>query len=114
MDIERTMQFILEHQAKAEVEMAAMRERHAEWLAEFEEKSAESKAKADHDFAAMREILDDTMRVQREQTRLQIKTETQLSQLADRVDQLAASQIITEVKLQGLIDALQRGANGRE
>jgi hypothetical protein len=83
MDVERTMEFILQRQVKAEGQMAAIR-------------------KLIH--AGMRMIVKQGENV----TKLaaaQKETEVKLRDLA-------AAQRVTETKLQGLIDSLRRGGNG--
>src|SRR5262245_53060326 len=101
MDIERTMEFILAQQARAEAEMAAMRAKTTEYRREIHT------------------ILLQTAKVQQEQGRIlvrlekaQERTEKHLGDLAQAQRELAESQQTTEKKLQGLIDALSRGSNG--
>ena len=77
MDIERTMEFILQRQAKAEDQMAAMRK---------------------IVLAGMRMI---------------VKQGENLNKLAVAQKELAKAQKATEAKLQGFIDSLRRGGNGR-
>jgi hypothetical protein len=70
MDVEKTMEFILQQQAKAESQMAAIR------------------------------------KLIRTGMQMIVKNE-------EHLQELAAAQKVTETKLQGLIDALRRGGNGR-
>lgn len=81
------MESILRQQAKAEGEMAAMRQR-----------QAESEAKAERQMAAIRKLIATGMR-------MIVKNDEQIKELA-------AAQKVTETKLQGLIDVLRRGGNG--
>lgn len=53
MDVEKTMEFILQQQAKAEVEMAAMREQQAR----YEKQQAGQHAKIDRKFAAIQKLI---------------------------------------------------------
>ena len=101
MHVERTIEFILKQQAKAEAEMAAMRERHAEMQerqAEMQARQAKAEAKAEQQMTAIRKIIQTGMR-------LMVRNE-------ELIKELAAAQKVTEVKLQGLIDSMRRGRNG--
>ena len=90
MDVERTIQFILRQQANAEVQMAAMREQQV--------KIERSQAKAEVQMAAIRKLIQTGMRM--------------IVRNEELVKELAKAQKVTEIKLQGLIDALRRGGNG--
>src|ERR1700680_2040393 len=81
MDVQKTMEFILRQQAKAEGEMAAMR-RH----------QADSEAKAERQMAPIRKLIQTGMR-------MIVKNDEQIKELA-------AAQKVTETELQGLIDVL--------
>ena len=101
MDIERTMEFILQQQAKAEAEMAAMRQQQAEMLkrqAKAEERQAKAEAKAERQMAAIRKLIQVGMR-------MIVKNE-------ELIKEVASAQKVTETKLQGLIDAWRRNGNG--
>ena len=97
MDIERTMAFILDRQAKAEVQMAAMREQQAKTNAQIAA-ILRQQAKAEGQMAAIRKLIQAGM--------------TLIVKQGERVNELAEAQKLTEIKLQGLIDALRRGGNG--
>src|SRR5579864_1636413 len=84
MDVQETMEFILRQQAKAEGEMAAMRQR-----------QAESEAKAERQMTAIRKLIQTGMR-------MIVKNDEQIKELA-------AAQKVTEAELRGLIVALRRG-----
>ena len=84
MDVQKTMEFILQQQAKAEGQMAAIRK-----LIQ----------------TGMRMIIKNEESI-KELAAAQRQTETELKDLA-------AAQKVTETKLQGLIDAWRRGGNGR-
>ncbi len=90
MDVEKTMEFILQQQAKAETQIAAMGER---------------QAKADKQIAAILKLIQTGMR-------MIVKQGEAIKQLTEKHKELAETQKVTEVKLQGLIDALRRGGNG--
>ncbi len=94
MDIERTMEFILQQQAKAEAEMAAMRQQQAEML----KRQAKAEAKAERQMAAIRKLIQVGMR-------MIVKNE-------ELIKEVASAQKVTETKLQGLIDAWRRNGNG--
>jgi hypothetical protein len=81
MDVQKTIEFILQHQAKAEA------------------KAERAEAKAERQMAAIRKLIQTGMR-------MIVKNE-------ESIKELAAAQKVTETKLQGLIDALRRGGNGR-
>ena len=101
MNVEKTMEFILQQQAKAEVQMAAMREQQAR----AEKQHAEQHAKIDRKFAAIQKLITTGMK-------MIVRTEDSIRQLAEAQRDLAAAQKITETKLQGLIDVLKRSGNG--
>ena len=84
MDVERTMEFILQRQAKAESEMAAMRK-----------------------------IILAGMRMIAKQGENLNKLAVAQKDLATEVKELAKAQRTTETKLQGFIDSMRRGGNGR-
>jgi len=84
MDVERTMEFILQRQAKAENEMAAMRK-----------------------------LVVAGMRIIAKQGENLNKLAVAQKELTAEVRELAKAQKTTETKLQGFIDSLRRGGNGR-
>ena len=101
MDVERTMEFILNAQAKAEVEMAAMREHQAKAeveMAAMREHQTKAEAKAERQMAAIRTLIRAGMKM--------IAKNDQL------IRELAKAQKVTETKLQSLLDSLRRGGNG--
>lgn len=83
MNVERTMEFILNCQAKAEVEMAAIRGQ---------------QAKAAGEMAAIRKLIRAGMKI--------------IVKQGEHLDELAKAQKVTETKLQSFIDSLRRGRNG--
>ena len=84
MDVEKTMEFILQQQAKAEGQMAAIRK-----------------------------LIQTGMRMIVKNEELIKKNEESIKELATAHKELAAAQKVTETKLQSLIDAWRRGGNGR-
>jgi len=102
------MEFILRQQAKAESEMAAMRQLQAQAearqaraearQARAEARQARAEAKAERQMEAIRKLIQTGMK-------LIVKNE-------QAIKELTASQKVTETKLQGLIDSLRRGRNG--
>ena len=90
MNVEKTMEFILQQQAKAEVQMAEMRQQ---------------QAKTDRQIKAIQKLITAGMK-------MIVKQGESIKQLADAQKELANAQKVTEVKLQGLIDALRQGGNG--
>jgi hypothetical protein len=108
MNVERTMEFILQQQAKAEVQMAAMREQQARYekqQAELQARHAEEHAKIDRQMKAIQKLITAGMK-------MIVKQGESMKGLARAQRDLADAQKVTEVKLQGLIDALRRGRNG--
>ena len=101
MDVERTIEFILQQQAKAE-------------------------AKSERQMAAIRKLIQTGMRMIvkneehiKEVAAAQKATAAELRELASaqkatqgELRELAAAQKVTETKLQVLIDAVRRGRNG--
>src|ERR1700729_2645324 len=99
MDVEKTVEFILQQQARAEGQMAAIRQQ---------------QAKAEGQMAAIRKLIQTGMRMIVKQgehiNRLAVTQEemaTAQRELATAQKELAKSQKVTETKLQGLIDALR-------
>ena len=95
MDIERTIQFILESQARAEgrTEKADLRMEKAELRADAREK------RMDKRMDAIGKLLQQGMR-------MLVKTDTRLAELA-------TAQRETDRSLKAFIDSLRRGRNGR-
>ena len=91
MDVEKTMEFILQQQAKAESQMAAIRKLNQTGMRLIvkNEELIKKNEESIKELAAGQKV-----------------TETKLQDLA-------AAQKVTEIKLQGLIDAWRRGRNGR-
>jgi hypothetical protein len=85
MDVESTIEFILQQQAKTEVRMDR-----------FQTQMDQLQTQMD----GMRKLVRVGMRM--------------IAKQGEQISQLAAAQQVTEVKLQGLIDALRRGGNGHQ
>jgi hypothetical protein len=119
VDIENTIEFILSHQANAEVQMEKIREgmaaqaevqakgyaQHDRWLAQHERVMARIDARLNH---AIRLSVQDA-RAQRKRNQ----------EFDEKMTQLSAAQLVTEEKmqvteekLQRFIDSMQRGTNG--
>src|SRR4029077_21035816 len=100
MNVEKTIEFILQHQAtaeaKAEAEMAALRQQ-----------QAESQAKSDREMAAIRKLI-------RAGMHMIVKNEELIKQNEQHIQELAEAQKKTEGKLQAFIASLVRGRNGRQ
>ena len=102
VDIERTMQFILDSQARAEARM---------------EKSEARMEKSDGRVAAMEKRLDRRMdaitKLLQQGMRMLAKTDTRLAELAQAQAELAQAQKQTDRSLKALINGLRQGRNGR-
>ena len=85
MDVESTIEFILQQQAKTEVRMDR-----------FQTQMDQLQTQMD----GMRKLVRVGMRM--------------IAKQGEQISQLAAAQQVTEVELQGLIDALRRGGNGHQ
>jgi predicted nucleic acid-binding Zn-ribbon protein len=102
VDIERTMQFILESQAKAELRMekAETRMQKAETrMQKAEIRSERMEKRLDRRMDSISKLIQRGMRM--------------LTQIDARVAELATAQKATERSLKVLIDSLRHGRNGR-
>jgi hypothetical protein len=97
MDVEKTMEFILQQQAKAEGQMAAIRKLIQTGMRMIVKQG---------------EHIDRLAVTQEEMATAQKELAAAQKDLAAAQKDLAKSQKVTETKLQGLIDALRRGRNG--
>ena len=102
MDIERTIQFILETQEKAELRAEAMEKRF------------------DRRFDAITKLLQQGMRMLvktdtkiAEVAEAQKRTDIKLAELAEVHKELAQAQKATDRSLKAFIDSLRHGRNGR-
>jgi hypothetical protein len=80
-------------------------ERHEQWLEQHE------RAMAEHE-RTMRRIDERLDRAVRLSVREARSERIKRRELDEKITQLAAAQLVTEEKLQGLIEALKRGGNG--
>jgi outer membrane PBP1 activator LpoA protein len=94
MDAERTIEFILQMQAKAETEMAEMRQH-----------QAKAEAKAQREMAAIRTLI-------RSGVKMLARNEELVKEVAAAQKDLAKAQKVTETKLQAFLDSMRRGRNG--
>ena len=102
MDVERTMQFILDCQAKAEIRMAKMDER----MAKMDERMAKMEARIDRMEIRFDKRINAITKIV--QTGMKMLAETQ-----GAVKELAVAQKRTEEKFQAFVDSMNRGRNGR-
>ena len=112
MDVERTMEFILEQQAKAEVRMAKWEERQERVEARMD-KWEERQAKTDKQLAAIRTILKAGMKMMVRLEEGQRQNQAAIKELAASHKELAAAQADTQKTLKAFIDSMRRGGNGR-
>ena len=108
MDVERTIEFILQQQAKAEVRA----ERHEARMERLEARAALAEAKAERQMTAIRKLIQTGMRmiVKNEELIKEVAAAQKATEAELR--ELAAAQKITDTKLQGLIETLRRSRNG--
>jgi len=109
VDIERTIEFILDQQAKG----AAQLERQAEQLAKSTAEHDRRMAEHDRGMANIDRRLDRAIRLGVQEARAERKRRQEMDAL-EKITQLVAVQRVTEEKLQGLIDAMRRGGNGNK
>jgi hypothetical protein len=105
MDVEKTIEFILQQQARFEAKAEARAERFEARMERYEVNQAQAEAKAERQMAAIRKLIQTGMR-------MIVKNEELVKATQAELRELAAVQKVTETKLQGLIDALRRGRNG--
>ncbi|MBZ5621415.1 MAG: DUF465 domain-containing protein [Acidobacteriia bacterium] len=119
MDVEKTIEFILNMQANAQVQMDKIREAQAQAEAR-EAASAERHESAhqrhDREIAEIRRTLARAVKLGVREARNSRKRHQELD---EKITRLAASHLLTEEQLQqlwkkmdGFIDGLQRGGNG--
>lgn len=94
MDVEKTIEFLLENQARMQAAADA--------------ETVRVKGEMD----AIRQTLQETAFIQLEQARILVRIESNVAELSVAQKELAGSQQVTETKLQALIEALRRGSNG--
>ncbi|PYR98897.1 MAG: hypothetical protein DMG15_08580 [Acidobacteria bacterium] len=129
MDIERTIQFILESQAKTEIRMQQWQERAdrsdahmQQWEARIERSDARVAAmekRLDRRMDAITKLLQQGMHILvknqseiAELRKAQRRTDTKLAELAEAQKELAEEQKETQRTLRAFIKSLRNGRNG--
>jgi hypothetical protein len=110
MDVEKTIEFILQQQARTEAWEARAE---ARW-AKADARAAAAEVKAERQMAAIRKLIQVGMRLIA-QNQEQIKELTAAQKETNKeIKELKAVQRVTELKLQAFIESLRRGSNGRK
>jgi hypothetical protein len=99
MDVEKTIEFILQQQAQVEVHLAAISDRLDRTGARLDRAVRLGIREARAERAKRRE--------------LDAKTNRRATEFDEKITQLAAAQLVTEEKLQRFIDAQRGGGNGK-
>jgi hypothetical protein len=105
VDIERTMEFILEMQAKTEAGLArteALAERNAREIDQLEAILRR----------AIRAGVREALAERRKRREVAARAQESADRLQDAMAQLAAAQRVTEEKMQLFLDSMRRGGNG--
>jgi len=105
MDVEKTMEFILEQLAHAAAHLGTVAAR-VEEIAAFQ---ARTDRRLDR---AIRLAVEGARRERQRRKELEERLSTAAAEADEKITQLAAAQLITEEKLQRLIDE-RRGPNGK-
>ena len=95
MDVEKTIEFILAQQARNEAHLGAMDERHDREMHQIREERRR----------AVRRAVQDARNEQKRRHEM-------AEQWDQKITQLSAAQLVTEEKLQGLIETMRRSNNG--
>jgi archaellum component FlaC len=109
MDVERTMQFILDSQARAEVRMDRWEERanRADGrMDRMEERANLMEERFNRRLNGITKIIQTGMK-------MLVRLEKAQAELAEAQRELAASQKVTDRQLQAFLDSLRKGKNGR-
>jgi hypothetical protein len=106
VDVEKTIEFILEHQARAEVSHA----RTEAALARMAERQDNTEALLRR---AIRAGVEEARRQRVRSRRLDEKIAAGQRQTDEEITRLAAAQRQTEASLKAFIDSMNRGGNGR-
>lgn len=116
MDIEKARELSLERQANAEVQVEAIRQMQAKAEVEMERiREAQEKANVEHDrqIAKINRTLDRAITLGIREARNERRRRQEMdARFDDKITQLAAAQLVTEEKLQSLIDSQRRSGNG--
>jgi 3-methyladenine DNA glycosylase/8-oxoguanine DNA glycosylase len=119
MDVEKTIEFLLENQARfyamleAEAERArADAERARAEKEQAKEQAGEDKRRIKEEMDGIRQILQETTLIQREQARILVRIESQTERHKEEIGDIR--QILADLagKLQALIESLRHGRNG--
>jgi chromosome segregation ATPase len=114
MDLQRAMEFVLEQEAKLHIQMQALTEKMdglTERMLELEERHDREMADGRAATAELRAELRRAVRLSVQEHRNERARRQELDQ---KITQLAAAQVITEEKLQRLIDTLNQPRNGHK
>ena len=87
-------------------------ERHEQWLEQHDRAMAEHERTMQQINSTLQRIDDRLDRAVRLSVREARSERIKRRELDEKITQLAAAQLVTEEKLQGLIEALKRGGNG--
>ena len=107
MDVERTMEFILEQQAATAVSLARLTARHDAFAARVDKRRDAFAARVDKRLDAIAKLMQIGMKAL-------ARTDQHLKEIAVAHKELAAAQKRTEASLKSLIDSLRRGGNGHQ
>jgi predicted nucleic acid-binding Zn-ribbon protein len=105
MDLQRAMEFILEQEAKLHDQMQALTEK----MDGLTDRMLEVEERHDREMADVRAELRRAVRLSVQEHR---NERARRQELDKKITQLAAAQVITEEKLQRLIDTLNQPRNG--
>jgi hypothetical protein len=116
VDVEKTIGFILAQQARNEAHLAAMDERHDRAMPEqndFIQQQNVASQRHDREMQQIREQLRRAVRLAVQDARHDRKRRREMAEQWDqKITQLSAAQLVTEEKLQGLLEAMRRSNNG--
>ena len=116
MDVEKTIEFILAQQAKNEAHLGAMDERHDRAMQEhndFIQQHNVAIQRHDREMHQIREQLRRAVRLAVQDARTDRKRRREMAEQWDqKITQLSAAQLVTEEKLQGLIETMRQSNNG--
>jgi hypothetical protein len=116
LDVEKTIEFILSQQARNEARVGAMDERHDRAVQEHNIAMQEHNVaiqRHDREMQQIREELRRAVRLAVQDARHDRKRRREMAEQWDqKITQLSAAQLVTEEKLQGLIEAMRQSNNG--
>jgi hypothetical protein len=118
MDVEKTMEFLLAQQARFDAQMSELTEKMNLLVDQhigMEERHDREEERHDREIADIRAVAASTRVELRRGIRLSVEEQrrerVRRQALDDGITKLAAAQVITEEKLQKLIDSLRRNGN---